>query len=219
MPRHLRRRLRITRGRCTPRRRRQDDPARATHEDERLQARREPGPALLTGRLLLEAHHRGHLRVHLPDGPDPQRAGVGEVRRRARVRTSGEALRQHARDRPHRLARTRRLQRHRQPLPREGDATGRRARLPRQGQAGEQAARPRLRRDDDPSERPAADRGELAGALQEGLRNRAVALVHRVGWKTEVSCGRRKEVVDDALTARRPGALLVAARIRLKWRT
>ena len=37
--------------------------------DERLQARREPGPALLAGRLLLEGHDGGHLLVDLSNGP------------------------------------------------------------------------------------------------------------------------------------------------------
>ena len=43
---------------------------------------------------------------------------------RGRVRARTEALRHDAGDRPHRLARARRLQRHRQPLPGEGDARG-----------------------------------------------------------------------------------------------
>ncbi len=47
---------------------RQDDLARAAHEDQRLQARREPGPALLARRLLLEAHDGGRLLVGLPNG-------------------------------------------------------------------------------------------------------------------------------------------------------
>ena len=49
---------------------------------------------MLARRLLLEAHDGGHLRVHLPYRPDRQRAGVGEVRRRAGVPTGFEALRE-----------------------------------------------------------------------------------------------------------------------------
>jgi hypothetical protein len=69
------------RGRGAERRKcrcRKDGPACAADEDERLHARHEPGPPLLTRRLLLEADDVGDLRVHLPNRPDPQRPWVGE---------------------------------------------------------------------------------------------------------------------------------------------
>ena len=92
----------------------------AAHEDERLHARPRARPALLAGRLLQRADEGRHLLAELPHEHDPQRARVGEVRGRERVRDGAGPLRQHARDRPHRLARARRLERHRQPLPGEG---------------------------------------------------------------------------------------------------
>ena len=63
-----------------------DGPARASHEDERVQAWRASRPALLARCLLLEADQGRDLLATLPYRCDPRRAAVGEVRGRARIR-------------------------------------------------------------------------------------------------------------------------------------
>ena len=88
--------------------------------DDRLHARRAPGPTVLARRLLQRAHEGGALLVDISHRLDPQRARLREASGRGRVRDGAERLRPHDRDRPHRLARARRLQRHRQPFPEPG---------------------------------------------------------------------------------------------------
>ena len=179
-PRDLAHRLRVERCDTDPRdadhrngRCRHDEPARGSHEDERLQARREPGPALLAGRLLLEAHHGGHLRVQASEqarsATCPSRRSLPLSRSTALLRsstparsrsTTSSALSSAA---PTTSPPSTRRRRH--------------SRVTRQGStartAREQAPRPGLRRDDDPPGRATRDRDELGDALQEGLRSRA----------------------------------------------
>ena len=103
-----------------------------------------PRSSLLDRGVLQEAHQARDLLVHVPYRRLPQRACLEEARSRRGVRAGAESLRIDARDRPHRVARARRIQRHREPL---SGASCSRPRVSRQGQAREQSASARVRRE------------------------------------------------------------------------
>ena len=127
------------------------------NDDERVQARREPGPALLAGRLLQQADEGGHLLI---DVPHRRRSATCPTRRSTQVEIEygldAEGLRLDARDRPHRLASSSAAQTT-SPTSTPRRRRSGRTRLPRQRQAREQAARARLRRRDDPPGCPTSE--------------------------------------------------------------
>ena len=72
------------------------------------------------------------------------------------------------------------------------------SRLPRQGQAREQAPRPRLRRADDAADGAAADRVELAEAVLEGLRREALSRSKKDRLRSSSRRRERLQATDSA---------------------
>ena len=150
---------------------------------------------LTTSKLTKAAHLR-------PQDSTPARSATCLSRRSSRSSVeyglAAEALRQDARNRPHCLARTRRLQRHRQSLPGEGGLREQSAGVPSERQARERGSQGRLCRDASPTSSTTADRDELGAALQAAVQ--ASAVTSRL-FTTRAAIA--SVAPSEALTARR----------------